>query len=136
MISTNDLSQSSHLHDNIGSSRYAQHTSEDSSTSNPGFVQSERGQVDSTKGHHDQSSLKRRISEIDTHEGMNTSSKSVRRRISRACDQCNQLRTKVHENSIIFLITLLATNWMLYCNSVTAASLVSDAKVRRSDQHV
>jgi hypothetical protein len=103
MISANNLSQSSHLHDTVGSSRYANQHSEGSSISSPGLEQSERGQADPTRESHDQPNLKRRVSEIDSHEGMIASSKSVRRRISRACDQCNQLRTKVFENTMEIL---------------------------------
>lgn len=95
MISTNRLSQPSLSHEPIGNARYATHLSEDSSISSPGLAQSEHGQFESSRENRDQPNLKRRISEIDSQEGMNASNKSVRRRISRACDQCNQLRTKV-----------------------------------------
>jgi hypothetical protein len=95
MISANNLS---HLHDTLGSSRYAKQPSENSSISSPGFGQPESGHSDTTRENHGQPSLKRKVSEIESHEGMNASSKSVRRRISRACDQCNQLRTKVFGN--------------------------------------
>ena len=103
MISANNLSQSSHLHDTIGSSRYAKQHSENSSISSPGFGQPESGHSDTTRESHGQPSLKRKVSEIESHEGMNASSKSVRRRISRACDQCNQLRTKVFGNPMEIL---------------------------------
>lgn len=95
MISTNRLSQPSLSREPIGDARYATRLSEDSSISSPGLAQSEHGQFESSRENHDQPNLKRRISEIDSQEGMNASNKSVRRRISRACDQCNQLRTKV-----------------------------------------
>jgi hypothetical protein len=95
MISTNRLSQPSLSHEPIGNARYVTHLSEDSSISSPGLAQSEHGQFESSRENRDQPNLKRRISEIDSQEGMNASNKSVRRRISRACDQCNQLRTKV-----------------------------------------
>jgi hypothetical protein len=114
MISANNLSRSSHVHDTVGSSRYATRHSEDSSISSPGFGQSERDQPGSIRENHGQPILKRRISEIDPHEGMNASSKSVRRRISRACDQCNQLRTKVHDILMKPLTVLSATDPSLY----------------------
>jgi hypothetical protein len=114
MISANNLSQTSHAHDTIGSSRYATHHSEDSSISSPGFGQSQRGPLDGTGENHGQTSLKRRISEVDSQEGMNASSKSVRRRISRACDQCNQLRTKVHHGPVEALIAIPVTNKSVY----------------------
>jgi hypothetical protein len=110
MISANNLSQSSHLHDTVGSSRYAKQHSEGSSISSPGFEQSERGQADPTRENHGQPNLKRRVSEINSHESMIASSKSVRRRISRACDQCNQLRTKVFENTMEILAALPSTD--------------------------
>jgi hypothetical protein len=100
MISANRLSQSSVPHDTIGNPRYATQHSEDSSISSPGLGQPGYSQFKSTGEHHDQPNLKRRISEIDSQEGLKASSKSVRRRISRACDQCNQLRTKVHNNHV------------------------------------
>ena len=109
MISANNLSQSSHLHDTVGNSRSKQH-SEGSSISSPGFEQSERGQADPTRENHGHPNLKRRVSEIDSHEGMIASSKSVRRRISRACDQCNQLRTKVFENTMEISAMLPSTD--------------------------
>jgi hypothetical protein len=103
MISANKLSQASLPHDTIGNARYATHHSEDSSISSPGLGQPEHGQLESGREDHDQPSLKRRISEVDSQEGMNASSKYVRRRISRACDQCNQLRTKVKDNPMDIL---------------------------------
>jgi hypothetical protein len=110
MISANNLSQSSHLHDIVGSSRHAKQHSEDSSISSPGFGQPESGHSDPIRENHGQPNLKRRVSEIESHEGMIASSKSVRRRISRACDQCNQLRTKVFGNPMGILAMLPSTD--------------------------
>ena len=98
MLSSRDLSQQARLNGQVHPPSYAStHRLDRAISSVSAYHSSLNGpglpKIDPSS--HDEPSLKRRISEIDQHDGINSSQTAVRRRISRACDQCNQLRTKV-----------------------------------------